>query len=320
MSHRKKLKYSLQLCHLAVSTVCCVVHAIMIGFWYHKGIHSAIQVRLLCTTNGAWCLQGRKMTKRRRSESAGPPEVASPSAAPAKPLPSNFPELHGSAKRFAALSPKAQKLNFASPHRPARGDIASPTIQELFSRQAACQSPDGAKPSPARASAAGKPASVHRVADSGTKLVTPSRSVQRQTSVVLDSAAPGSSPEKQHDSCLVKEAAGLLSEVFSASPAGKAAYQRSIEKGERAGQPTASSGNARHQSSTCDRSSAVQQTVGADDQAIDVSRPAGKGEGSAPLSRSASMQSGQPSRSNRASQKQNRKSRKFSTAEVIEID
>lgn len=274
-------------------------------------------MRLSLTASGAWCLQGRKLTKRRRSESADPPAVASPASVPVKPSPSDFPELQESAKRFSGLSPKAQKLHSASPYRPALGNNASPTIQELFSRQAACHSPGGAKPSSAPASAAVKPVSPHQAAASSTQLLAPSRSVQRQSSLRPDSATPESSPEKQHESQLVKQVAGILSEALSASPAGKAACRRSIEKDKRAVQPTASGANARHQSSTCDRGSAVQQTSGANEQAIDVSSPAGKGDNSAP--RSADMQNGQPSQGNRASQKQNRKSSKFSMAEVIEI-
>ena len=295
------------------------IHAIKIDLSYHDNNQIVAQiavVRLLLTADGAWCLQGRQVTKRRRSESAGPPEAASPSAAPAKPSPSDFPELQGSAKRFSGLSPKAQKLNSASPHRPARGNTMSPTIQQLFSRQAACQSPGGAKPSSSPASAAVKPASAQQSAAAGTKLFAPSTSVQRQASEVLDSAVPESSSGNQHGSHLVKQAAGLLSDALSASPADKVAHRRSIEEGERAGQLTASSADPRHQSSTCDRSSAVQQTCETDEQAMHVSTSAGKGEGSASLDGSADMQSGQPSQ---ASRKQNRKSRKLSTAEVIVI-
>lgn len=243
------------------------------------------------------------MTKRRRSESADPPEAASTSTAPVKPSPSDFPELQGTAKRFSGLSPRAQKLHSASPHRP--------TIQERFSRQAAYQSPGGAKASSAPASAASKPASAHQAAASGTTLLAPSRCVQRQHSVGPDSAALESSPEKQH---LVKQAAGILSEALSASPAGKAACRRSTDKVEWAGQPTASSANAKQQSSTHDRGSAVQQTSGADEQAMDVSSP-----GSASAARSADMQSGQPSQGSRGLQKQNRKCRKFLMTDVIDL-
>lgn len=256
------------------------------------------------------------MTKRRRSESADPLEAASPSVAPVKALPSDFPELQGSAKRFAGLSPKAQRLNSASPHRPALGKTASPTIRDMFSRQAANQSPNGAKPSSSPASAAGKPTSANQAAANGRKLLTPSRCVQRQSSVVADSAVPEHSPEKQHDRHLVKQAAGMLSEVLSASPAGKAACRRSIERGEREGQPTASNAAARHQHSspTSPESSVAKQASGADEQAIDINNPAGKGEANAPLPGNARMQSG-ASPGRKARQKQDRKS----MAEVIDL-
>ena len=253
------------------------------------------------------------MSKRRRSESVDPPEAASPSAAPAKALPSDFPELQGSAKRFAGLSPKTQKLNSASPHRPAHrpGKPASPTIRDLFSRQATSQSPGGAKPSSSPASTAITVTAANQAAANGTRLVGPSRSVQRQTSVVADSTVPESSLEKQHEhGQLVKQ----LAEILSASPAGKAACRHNIEKAERAGQPTASIAVARHQRSSPDESSAAQQTSGADEQAINVSSPAGKGEATAPLSGNTRMQSG-ASQARKARQKQNRKS----MAEVIDL-
>lgn len=261
--------------------------------------------------HGCWCLQGRKVAKRRRSELADPLEATSPNVAAAQASPSDFPELQGSAKRFAGSSPK--QLNPASPHRPAvLGKTASPTIKQLFSRQAASQSPGGAKTSSAPASSAAKATSANQAVANGTDSMSPSRAVLRQTSVDGDSAAVKSGSEKQDDRHLVKQAAGMLSEVLRASPAGKAAYQRSLSKGGRAGQPPLPQAPARDGSSSPispDASSAVRQMSGDDEQAIDVSSPAGKGAGG---KSDGHLQSKQP-----PSSKQNRTS--TPTAEVIDL-
>ena len=250
-------------------------------------------------------------------------EAASPSAAAAQASPSDFPELQGSAKRFAGSSPNTQKLNPASPQRPAAlGKTASPTIKQLFSRQAASQSPGGAKTSSAPASsAAAQPTSANQVATSSSDWLSPSRAVLRQDSTGDDSAAAKTGPEKQDERHLVQQAAGMLSEVLRASPAGKAAHQRSLGKGGRAGQQTMPHAPARDQSSSPispDESSAVRQMSGDDEQAIDVSRPAGNTGAGSSGKTDDPLQSKQPQP---ASSKSRRKQNRTSTpmAEVIDL-
>ena len=207
------------------------------------------------------------------------------------------------------------------------GKTASPTIQQLFSRQAAGPSPGGAKTSSAPAAARVKSVSAKQAKADSSKASVLSKPIQRQISAVAGEAVREGSHEKQHDKHLVEQAAGLLSEVFNSSPAGKAAYQRSVggqgtRHRERAGQPAGCSATARSQNSSPDEGSAVQQTSGADEQAVDISSPAGKRDGSASMSRSTEMGQNDHFQGSKAWQRQKRKSdRKLpkEPAEVIDL-
>ena len=262
------------------------------------------------------------MVKRRRSHSPNPPEATPPSGPSAQPSsPSAFPELLGSAKRFAVTSPKASKLNSASPHRSMLGKPASPTIQQLFSRQAASQSPAGAKTSSAPASAAVKSRANPAVTDRA-KLDEVSRCVKgREPFDDAVTAAQKGCLDEQQASPLVKQAVGILSEVVNSSAAGRALL-RSIKSTEKAGQPRLPGATATGQSSSPvspDESSTVQQTSGADERALDLTSPARGRDRSGSLSRSTDLQGGQTSHTARVGKARRRQNstRQFSGRESI---
>lgn len=244
-----------------------------------------------------YVLQGRKVVKRRRSQSPDPPEATPPGVPPAQlSSPSAFPELLGSAKRFAVTSPRAKKLNSASPYQPMLGKPASPTIQQLFSRQAAGQSPAGAQTSPASASAPVKSASANPAVADIAKPVELTTSVKGRKSAGAATAVQERCPEEQRDRSLAKQAVGILSEVVNSSASGRAAQLRSIRSAERAGRSRLSGANAVDQSSSPispDESCGVQQMSGPDEQAMDITSPVGARDRSGSLSRSTDLHGGQ---------------------------
>lgn len=269
--------------------------------------------------------------KKRRSRSPDPLEVTSPGRTPAQPSPSAFPELLDSAKRFAVVSPRP-KLTSPSRHRPMLGKPASPTIQQLFSRQAASQSPGGAKPSSAPASAPVKSMSGNPAGGAEPAVVC--TSVKGHESAAAATAVRERRPHEQRDRLLVnKQATGILSEVVNSSAAGRVAPLRSVISGERGGQQAVSGADAMNQSSTPispDESSGVQQTSGADEQVMDVTSPARTGGRSDSSPESTGGQGGQSAHGVRVGRNWNRQERKLrkqfsgrqsiAAAEVIELD
>lgn len=253
------------------------------------------------------------MGKRRRSQSPDPLEATPPDMPPAQlSSPSVFPELLGSAKRFAVTSPKANKLNSASPHRPTLGKPASPTIQQLFSRQAASQSPAGARPSPAPAPAPVKSASANPAVADSAKPTELCRSVKGHKPAGAATAVQERCPEEQRGRPLAKQAVGILSEVVKSSAAGRAAHLRSIRSAEKAGQARLSGASAMDRSSSPvspDESSAVQQMPGAD-EAMDITSPERTTNRSGSSSRSTDVRGGESGHGTRVSKPWRRQEQK----------
>ena len=272
------------------------------------------------------CPQERKANKRRRSASPIPSQLASP---PTQPSPSLFPELLESAKRFAVASPKPNKLTSESPHRPSPGKTASPTIKQLFSRQAASQSPANAKPKPS--SAMGQsipPKSVpgSQAAADGHGSFAPSR-VQTQRAASAAATAKATTravtPDRQDDTDLVKHAAGLLSQAIKSSPASQAAHRRSAQRATATAEDNDIA--ARHQRSSPispDAGSAVEDADSAGKQELDVSSPARKQEGGASASRAGAVHRQRPlgsQASRRPVKRQNQQPKRQPLAQEAEV-
>ena len=216
---------------------------------------------------------------------------------PTQPSPSAFPELLGSAKRFAAASPRPHKVTSPS-HRPSPGKPASPTIQQLFSRQAASQSPAASK----AVSNLSKPVSIPAKIAFGKRAAADNLAASAS-----QATARAGTPQSQDDSSLVKQAAELLSEAYKTSPAGKAHHRSS----RRADSVRAAAWPQGPSALSPDAASAVEAERTPSEQAVEVDSPAHGQQGGAALQlpRSTGMHSQRSAGSHQGSHKSNQRQR-----------
>ena len=218
-------------------------------------------------------------------------------------------------------SPKPDKLISASPRRLSATKTASPTIKQLFSRQAASQSPAAAKPASSSAvgeSVPAKSTSDREPAAGNHGLSACSRPVQAQRTAPAAATARATTPDRQDDRDLVKHATGLLSQAIKSSPASQAAHPHS-------GQRAQAEAAARHQRSrpiSPDAGSAVEDAASAGKQELDVTSPVRKQEGGVSATRAGAMHQRRalgPQASHRNVNRQNLQPSRQSSAEEADV-